>query len=256
MVERVGITESDLRRLLELAEPARCGGSGEFVPDSLLSDLPEFFGCDDASFQQFEPYEDQGSIQALVEDPLDKLPEVDRLGRAAYWEAFSYPQRSGNYTSITRSTDRLPQVFNGPCYHAYWEARGERPPLAVTVPFPPIGTLDRRLLLWRLDSSDFTDRDVALLTLLRPHLIALAESHRALQTGRPRLTPRQWEILRLVASGRSNRQVARALTVAEGTVRKHLENIYAELRVYSRTEALAKVDQQLVAPARAGALSR
>ena len=146
----------------------------------------------------------------------------------------SYPQRSGDYTSITRTTDRLPQVFRGPCYRAYWEARGERAPLAGHCPFPPIGTLDRRLLLWRLDGSDFTDRDVALLTLLRPHLIALAESHQALLTGRPRLTPRQREILASVASGRSNRQVARALIVAEGTVRKHLENIYAELRVNSR----------------------
>jgi DNA-binding CsgD family transcriptional regulator len=256
MVERVGISEADVRRLLELAHPARCGGSGEFVPDSLLSDLPEFFGCDDASFQEFDPYEGQGSTQALVEDALDELPGVNRLGLAAYWEAFSYPQRSGDYTRITRSSDPLPQVFRGPCYHAYWEARGHRPPLALTVPFPPIGTVDRRLLLWRHDSSDFTDRDVALLTLLRQHLIALSESHRASLTGRPRLTPRQWEVLRLVASGRSNRQVARALTVAEGTVRKHLENIYAELRVNSRTEALAKVGQQLVAPARADALLR
>ena len=247
MVERVGISEADVRRLLELADPARCGGSGEFVPDSLLTDLPEFFGCDDATFQQFEPYEDQGSTQALVEDPLDELPEADRLGLAAYWEAFSYPQRSGDYTSITRSSDRLPQVFRGPHFHAYWEARGERPPLAVTVPFPPIGTVDRRLLLWRDDSSDFTDRDVALLTLLRPHLIALAESHRALLIGRPRLTPRQCEILRLVASGRSNRQVARALTVAEGTVRKHLENIYGRLGVSSRTAAVTRAFPDLAA---------
>ena len=65
MVERVGISEVDVRRLLELADPARSGEGGAFVPDSLLSDLPELFGCDDASFQQLEPYENQGSIQAL-----------------------------------------------------------------------------------------------------------------------------------------------------------------------------------------------
>ena len=248
MTERVGISEADVRRLLQLVDPARCGASGEFVPDSLLRDLPAFFGCDSATFQVFDAADDQCAVQALVPDPLDGLSELDRLGLAAYWEAFSYPERSGDYANVIRSSDRLPGVARGPCFHAYYEARGDRPSFTVTVPVPPMGMRDRRLVLWRDDGSDFVDRDVALLRLLRPHIIALYELHQALLTGRPRLTPRQWEILRLVARGRTNRQVARALTVAEGTVRKHLENVYAELHVNSRSEAVAKVGPLLVGP--------
>ncbi len=55
------------------------------------------------------------------------------------------------------------------------------------------------------------------------------------------------ELLRRVATGDTNRQVARDLGVSEGTVSKHLENIYARLEVHSRTEALARVGD-LLAP--------
>jgi DNA-binding NarL/FixJ family response regulator len=57
--------------------------------------------------------------------------------------------------------------------------------------------------------------------------------------GVPDLTPRQWEILRLVADGLSNAQIARAVSLSEGTVRKHLENVYGRLEVASRTAAVA-----------------
>ena len=61
----------------------------------------------------------------------------------------------------------------------------------------------------------------------------------------PVLTTRQLELLRRVAGGATNRQVARDLGVSEGTVRKHLENIYARLQVHSRTEAISRVGQLL-----------
>ena len=53
-------------------------------------------------------------------------------------------------------------------------------------------------------------------------------------------TSRQVQLLRRVAQGDTNRQVARDLGLSEGTVRKHLENIYARLEVHSRTEAVAR----------------
>ena len=54
----------------------------------------------------------------------------------------------------------------------------------------------------------------------------------------PDLTPRQWELLRLIAAGRTNIQIARQLGLSEGTVRTHLENIYGRLQVSSRTAAV------------------
>jgi DNA-binding NarL/FixJ family response regulator len=51
------------------------------------------------------------------------------------------------------------------------------------------------------------------------------------------LTKREQEILRLVAEGRSNGEVARKLWVTEQTVKFHLSNIYRKLGVANRTEA-------------------
>lgn len=54
------------------------------------------------------------------------------------------------------------------------------------------------------------------------------------------LSERELEVLRFVATGLSDRQVAEALIVAIGTVKRHLNNIYGKLGVHSRTQALAR----------------
>ena len=53
------------------------------------------------------------------------------------------------------------------------------------------------------------------------------------------LTARELEVLRLVAAGRSNREIAAALTISEHTAARHLQNIFAKLHVSSRTAASA-----------------
>ena len=53
------------------------------------------------------------------------------------------------------------------------------------------------------------------------------------------LSERELEVLRLVASGKSNREIASALVISEHTVARHLQNIYAKLRVSSRSAATA-----------------
>jgi DNA-binding NarL/FixJ family response regulator len=63
-----------------------------------------------------------------------------------------------------------------------------------------------------------------------------AESH-ATADDSPGLTRRELEILRLVADGHSNAQLARMLWVTEQTVKFHLSNIYRKLDVANRTEA-------------------
>jgi DNA-binding NarL/FixJ family response regulator len=60
----------------------------------------------------------------------------------------------------------------------------------------------------------------------------------------PRLTAREREILELVAEGRTNAQIAERLWVSPGTVRKHLDNVYAKLGVHTRTAAAAFVQDR------------
>jgi LuxR family transcriptional regulator, maltose regulon positive regulatory protein len=54
------------------------------------------------------------------------------------------------------------------------------------------------------------------------------------------LSERELEVLALIAAGKSNRQIARALFVTVGTVKTHIKNIYGKLDVHSRTQAIAR----------------
>ena len=65
----------------------------------------------------------------------------------------------------------------------------------------------------------------------------------------PRLTDRELEILKLVARGRLNREIATELFIAENTVRNHIRNILDKLQMHSRMEAaMYAVRQRLIDP--------
>jgi DNA-binding NarL/FixJ family response regulator len=92
--------------------------------------------------------------------------------------------------------------------------------MLLTLPDRPGRTI--RLIAFRADSPRFSERDRAVLMLLRPHLYAGYLQWKRRRTGRPELTDRQWQLLQLVALGHTNAQITRRLGVAEGTVRKHM----------------------------------
>jgi len=54
------------------------------------------------------------------------------------------------------------------------------------------------------------------------------------------LSEREIEVLRLLADGLSNREIARKLFVTVGTVKWHLHNIYGKLGVRSRVQAVSQ----------------
>jgi DNA-binding NarL/FixJ family response regulator len=88
------------------------------------------------------------------------------------------------------------------------------------------------------------DLDELLARIVRAHRRAVAGEHRTGDNGRseigPPLTARELEILRLVATGRSPRQVAAELVISPKTVASHLQRILTKLSVHSRAQAVAR----------------
>ena len=95
-----------------------------------------------------------------------------------------------------------------------------------------------RLAFFRSQGAGFSDDERAALMLLRPHLQQAYLNAQRRRHAPQALTTRQVAVLRLVAAGHTNAQVARRLDVSESTVRTHLENIFERLQVSSRTAAV------------------
>ncbi|HEX7518549.1 MAG TPA: response regulator transcription factor [Chthoniobacterales bacterium] len=60
----------------------------------------------------------------------------------------------------------------------------------------------------------------------------------------PSLSDRETEVLRMISAGRSNKEIAAALFVAESTVKTHVASIYDKLKVTDRTEAVVRAIQR------------
>jgi DNA-binding CsgD family transcriptional regulator len=241
------VTETDVVALLDLVEQARAADREETFYSSVLMGLRDLIPCDDIAFQLMDVRRRIVSGVCVTDEGVSHdLEDPDPDVQAAFWDAFwadggcSYPMDRDDYVTILRRSDlHDDREYSRTAMGALMVETGVRH--EVLVPLPPRGVIDRRLLLFRSDGPDFSDRDLILLRMVRPHLSELhLRRHREL-SGQPALTARQWEILRRVSTGATNGQVARALGVSQATVRKHLENVFVRLQVASRTEAVDHV---------------
>jgi DNA-binding NarL/FixJ family response regulator len=105
---------------------------------------------------------------------------------------------------------------------------------------------DRRSVLpaVRAGARGYLSKDVepeALVAAVRSvhagHLLLEPEVTVALLAEPPQLTAREGDVLALVADGRSNREIARALTLSEKTVKTHVSSILLKLGLADRTQA-------------------
>ncbi len=248
------ITEADLRRLLDVVTPRDAGQAEDAVPGRelplhVMQGLAHLIPCAAVSFFVMDTRRRHVHAHqevALADLPKQSAEDVD-LFFEAYWDclACSYSERYDDHDRVTTWTDfHSEREYRSLLMGQYFLGSGIWHELLVTL--PPDGGLERRLMLTReVGDVPFSERDRLLLTLLRPHLVRIRDHVEAQRRTVPVLTPRQVQLLRRVALGHTNRQIARDLGLSEGTVRKHLENIYARLEVNSRTEALARMSTVL-----------
>jgi DNA-binding CsgD family transcriptional regulator len=134
----------------------------------------------------------------------------------------------GRWFSPARAGDRLPEEL------ASWlAAQGRR-----ADPAPLLRRRDGRTL--RVTATSEGEERILLLRQLRSDGPDAATLHRSLP-----LTPRESEVLALVAAGASNEEIARRLGISVRTAGHHVERILAKLEVPSRTAAAAVAHRAL-----------
>jgi DNA-binding CsgD family transcriptional regulator len=234
------VRSADLRRLLAVVEAARWGDMAEGLPSEVLAQARDLVPCDCISFTEFDPVRQRTYVDQTLPSDADE-PDPATPFWCHYWACApcSYPDRSGDLLSVTTISDFYTprQLHDTGMYRDYLGPAGVEAEATVCLSAPADRV--RRLLFFRGRGRDFDSRDRLLLALLRPHLNELSQELSRRHV-RPALTARQWELLRLLARGHSNAQIARELVVSVSTVRKHLENIFARLGVTNRTAAIAK----------------
>jgi len=191
-------------------------------------------------------------VPAPSDDELKAFEDPDPALSEHFWachwdcQVCSYPERTGDLRSVVKSSDfySARQWHSTGMYSDFLRPQGYEHHLELCLPDSaglnagPERTV--RLNLGRGPGPDFSERDRAVLTLLRPHLHQAYLDAERRRHPVPRLTPRQKDLLYLLAAGHTNTQIARRLGISEGTVRTHLENLYGRLNVSSRTAAVTR----------------
>lgn len=247
----MGIEDSarSFDELWQLRDVLRSGGPGVGLPLALVDGLRTLLRCDVVAFNELDSVRrSHHFMQAADTDGADEVsvPDPAETGEEVFWEHYwhsecSVPDTSGDRTGILLQSDFLSQrqLHSSPLYTDDPAAAAEYELMAFWPGAGPGRTL--RLLCVR-DDRDFDDDDRFLLELLSPHLYRAylrCETERQDPSDRSvrGLTARERAVLGLAGQGATNRAIGHRLGISEGTVRTHLQNIYAKLDVSSRTAA-------------------
>ena len=254
----VRASDRDLRALAAIVSQDRPDlPDGEGLPPSLLADLTGQIRCDALGLDGW----DSGrrtcwfSQEIPAGDAAIDFELTDQVFWDNYWDCqhCSYAARTGDQRSVITVADfySARQWHSTAMYTDRDRLLGLEHYLMVCLPraLPPAAGPGRyvRLTLCRGPGPDFSERDRAVLTLLGPHLDQAYLDAERRRHPVPRLTARQSDLLRLLAAGQTNAQIARRLGISAGTVRTHLENIYERLGVSSRTAAVTRAFPHRVA---------
>jgi len=221
-------------------------------PAKALSAARQLIGGDKGDYTEINTA--TGEFRVLV-DPEPPQLRLLRAARAAYMGQHPVSRHFLRYDdrrTRTISDFLRPAEFHRMgLYGEFFRPLGVEDQVTVTLD----GHVEGRRAGVSIDRGrgGFTDRERTLLERLRPHLTAARDNavlfSQALSGSLPagpgdvppapldRLTDRERDVLARVAAGQTNAQIARALDISVGTVRKHVEHILDRLGVPSRTAA-------------------
>lgn len=197
--------------------------------------------------------EDQTLVRKGIRSLLSLSPEIEVAGEASDGES-AIAQLPAVAPDVVLLDVRMPGL-SGIDVLKKLSAEGRLPPTIVLTTFDDEGLVLEALAA---GAKGFLLKDVSLDGLVRAiHAVhsgegavvpvldsPAARSAKALSADFPTMNPpdplteRESEVLRLLARGQSNREIAQALSVAEGTVKNHVSSILSKLGVRDRTRAV------------------
>jgi NarL family two-component system response regulator LiaR len=204
--------------------------------------------------------DDHAVVRQGLRTFLDLQPDVEVAGEAADGEEAVEAARrlSPDVVLLDLAMPRLDGVAALPRLR-------EAAPAARVIVLTSFGEDDRVFAALRAGAAGFLLKDVEPAELVRgirtahagqaplsPSVAARVVeelAHPGRRAGGDELTPRELEVLRLIAGGRSNKRIALELGVAEKTVKTHVSHVLAKLGLADRTQAaLYAVREGLVEP--------
>jgi DNA-binding CsgD family transcriptional regulator len=239
-----GLRESDLRAVLEFVETAWAQAGERPFSLATLEALARVIPCDSVGYTELDRV-NRRVIEYVGTD------EYDGGDDALFWDIVAehplcrHQQAYADFSARRLSDVVSPQQLVGTRVHAEWFAP-YRIVAELEVGIVRSRTRTRNFVFDR-EQGDFSARDVAVLELIAPHLARIHDTTRlrhpelAAPGNLERLTTREAEIVELVAAGLTNAAVAERLWISPGTVKKHLDNVYAKLGVANRTAAVARL---------------
>jgi DNA-binding CsgD family transcriptional regulator len=231
--------------ILGLVADAESGGSVESYHSELLATLARVFPCDVLVFNDFqiglrEEASGRPTVTCTAAPPIEPREALTPALLTSFLVHMSEHPLIALHATGDQCAHRLSDVTSmrqfrrGALYGEFFRPADIGYQLTLG-----LGGARRHLIgVWinRTD-RDFTDEELLLAELLRPRL-QVAELSVSRSVARATLTAREREVLDIVAAGAPNAAVAEALVISPGTVKKHLDNIYAKLGVGSRTAAV------------------
>ncbi len=242
----VRLSRSDFEGALDFLREAGDLEGTEPFPPHILRSLSSFVGSEFAAYCEIDRR--RGKVTFRTSSNPDEGWPADE----AYWATLhehpvrQHRIRTGELGALKIYDFVTPRQLRRTQFYADFlrPSTGDGFLMSVCLPAPLAHTRT-----FTLDRSrvDFGERERMLLDLLQPHLVHIRRAKEVRRRARaaipalPKgvLSERETEVLFHVAEGMRNREIARALWIAPGTVRKHLDNIYAKLGVHSRTAAAA-----------------